>query len=365
MTEHEKKITEAVGKVLPAVVSITIAKEINDITKDLPLEFFRLPHYQEFLEHEIEHAPKDEKGRIKVGGGSGFFISEDGLILTNRHVVMDKHASYSIGAQDDKIYEAEVSARDPINDVAILKLKTKERVTFIKIGETKGLKLGQSVIAVGNALGEFKNTVSTGVISGLSRFISAAADMMGHQERLRGLIQTDAAINPGNSGGPLVNLEGEAIGINVAVVFGAQNIGFAIPIEKAKRDLEEIKNFGRIRRPYLGVRYLLLNKFLRDRFNLPIDHGALVINEGVPGDLAVVPNSPAEKAGLKEFDVIVTLDGKEISDKETLEDMLAQKEIGDEVGLKIFRKGKEETLSLKLEEFHKISPDVLSGPRLP
>lgn len=357
MTEHEKKITGAVGKVLPAVVSITIAKDVKDITKDLPLEFFRLPHYQEFLEHEIARAPKDEKGRIKVGGGSGFFISEEGIILTNRHVVQDKHATYDIGMTNGKSLEAEVLARDPINDVAILKIKDPpaggEKVPLIKICAAKDLTLGQSVIAVGNALGEFQNTVSTGVVSGLSRFISASADMMGHQERLRGLIQTDAAINPGNSGGPLVNLEGEAIGVNVAVVFGAQNIGFAIPIEKAKRDLDEVLKFGRIRRPFLGVRYLMLNKFIRDRFNLPIDHGALVINEGIPGDLPVIPNSPAEKAGLKEFDVITSFDGKEISEKETIEDMLASHEIGDEISLKIFRNSKEESVKIKLEEFHK------------
>src|SRR3989344_1451452 len=247
MTEHERKITEAAQKVLPAVVSITIAKDIKDITRDLPLEFFSLPHYQEFLEHEIEHAPKDDQGRIKVGGGSGFFVSGNGLILTNRHVVMDQYATYTVAASGDKKYEALVQAKDPINDVAILKIKSGDKVPAIKMGSTGNIKLGQTVIAVGNALGEFQNTVSTGVVSGLSRFISASSDMMGHQERLRGLIQTDAAINPGNSGGPLVNLDGEAIGINVAVVFGAQNIGFAIPIEKAEKDLEEIKKYGRIR----------------------------------------------------------------------------------------------------------------------
>jgi len=356
MTEYEQKITEAVEKVLPAVVSIFISKDIKAITKDLPLEFFRLPHYQEFLEREIEHAPKDEKGRIKVGGGSGFFISKDGLILTNRHVVIDAHATYTVTTPQDKKYEAVILARDPINDVAILKIKTPDngKIPFIKMSSAKKLKLGQSVIAVGNALGEFQNTVSTGVVSGLSRFIAASADMMGHQERLRGLIQTDAAINPGNSGGPLVNLDGEAIGINVAVIFGAQNIGFTIPIDRAKKDLDEIKEFGHIRSPYLGVRYLLLNKFLKERFDLPIDHGALIINEGVPGDAPVIHNSPAEKAGLKEFDVITHCDGKEISDKETLEDLLCQHEVGDFVKLKISRKGKNITSKIKLEEYHKV-----------
>ncbi len=355
MTEHEKKITGAVERAMPAVASIAIAKEVQDITRDLPLEFFRLPHYQEFLEHEIDHAPKDDKGRIKVGGGSGFFVSEDGLMLTNRHVVSEAHATYTVSVGEEK-YEAMVVARDPINDVAILKVKPDGgKMPYLTLAETKHLKLGQSVIAVGNALGEFQNTVSTGVVSGLSRFIAASSDMLGHQERLRGLIQTDAAINPGNSGGPLINLDGEAIGINVAVVFGAQNIGFAIPIERAKRDLDEIKRYGRIRHPYLGVRYLLLNKFLKDRFRLPIDHGALIVNEGVPGDFAVIPHSPAEKAGLKEFDVITHCDGKEITEHETLEDLLSTHEIGDTVELGIFRKGKGESLEISLEEFHKLN----------
>lgn len=320
----------------------------------MPLEFFRLPHSEEFLQYEIDHAPKDDQGRIKVGGGSGFFISADGLILTNRHVVTDVHAKYSVVTDGEKKFDAVVQARDPINDVAILKIVSNGGFPFIKLGETKDLKLGQTVVAVGNALGEFQNTVSTGVVSGLSRFIQAGSDMMGHQERLRGLIQTDAAINPGNSGGPLVNLNGEVIGINVAVVFGAQNIGFAIPIERAKKDLEEIQKFGRIRRPYLGVRYMLLNKFLKDRFKLPIDYGALVINEGAPGDFAVIPNSPAAKAGLKEFDVITGCEGKEISEKETLEDMLSSHEIGDEIELKIYREGNEKTASLKLAEFMQV-----------
>ncbi len=353
MTEHEKKIMDAVDKVLPAVVTITITKDVKDITRDLPLEFFRLPHYQEFLEHEIEHAPKDDKGRIKVGGGSGFFVSDMGLVLTNRHVVADHYAKYSVIASGEKKFEAIVLARDPINDVAVLKVETKEKLPAIKMGETKNLRLGQTVIAVGNALGEFQNTVSTGVVSGLSRFISASGDMMGRQERLRGLIQTDAAINPGNSGGPLVNLDGEVIGINVAVIFGAQNIGFTIPIERAKKDLEEIKKFGRIRRPYLGVRYMLLNKFLKDRFGLPISNGALVVNEGIPGDFAVMPNSPAFAVGIKEFDVITHCDGKEINEKESLEDMLSPHEIGDVVTLRIFREGKGREFKVTLGEFRK------------
>jgi S1-C subfamily serine protease len=200
-------------------------------------------------------------------------------------------------------------------------------------------------------LGEFQNTVSTGVVSGLSRLITAITDPAGHQERLRGLIQTDAAINPGNSGGPLVDLRGEAIGINSAVVFGAQNIGFAIPIEQAKKDLSEIKTHGRIRRPFLGISYILLNKGLKEKFNLPVDHGALIINEGVPGDVAVAPGSPADKIGLKEFDVILSCNRKKITEKETLEDILSSYSVGDRVELNIFRNNKEFAAAITLQEF--------------
>jgi serine protease Do len=225
---------------------------------------------------------------------------------------------------------------------------------MVKLGNSRTLELGQTVIAIGNALGQFQNSVSTGIVAGLSRLITATTDMSGHQERLRGLIQTDAAINPGNSGGPLVNLEGEAIGINSAIVFGAQNIGFAIPIENAKKDLEEIAKHGRIRRPFLGVRYLILNPQLKARFHLPLDKGALIINEGIPGDVAIVKGSPAEKAGLKEFDVIIQCNKKPITEKQTLEDIISQFKVGDKVSLEVLRKGKKFNADLVLQEFQNV-----------
>ena len=175
-------------------------------------------------------------------------------------------------------------------------------------------------------------------------------DFEGHSERLRGLIQTDAAINPGNSGGPLVNLEGEALGINSAVVFGAQNIGFAIPVNKAKRDLEELKKYGRIRRPFLGVRYILLNPALKKRFNLPVDHGAFVLREGTPGRPAVVPGSAADKGGLRETDVILALNNTVIDEKTGLEDILEKVVLGDQINAKILRNGGEHELNILAEE---------------
>lgn len=356
--DYQIQIINAIKKVMPAVVSITVSKEMEDIAKELPFDIESLnPYDQEILKERMQQAPRDEHGRIKVGGGSGFLVSSNGVILTNKHVIMDPHASYSVLASNGKKYDTKVTSYDPINDIAILKIEDKNLPT-ISLDSSGKLELGQSVIAIGNALGEFANSVSTGVVSGLSRFISATTDMMGHQEKLRGLIQTDAAINPGNSGGPLINLNGEAIGINVAVVFGAQNIGFAIPVARAIKDLEEIKKYGHIRRPFIGVRYVTLNKALKDHFHLPVDHGALIINEGAPGDTAVIPKSPAEKAGLKEFDVILSCEGKQINEETTLEDHLAETAIGNILKLKVLRKGKEIDAKLTLEEFQTPPPPM-------
>lgn len=288
---------------------------------------------------------------MQIGGGSGFIVSPDGIVLTNRHVISEPDADYTIITSDGKKYESEIIARDKINDLAVLKIKTPNlNLPAVELGSAQNLKLGQSVIAIGNALGQFQNTISTGIVSGLSRLISAAIDMSGRQERLRGLIQTDAAVNPGNSGGPLVDLNGKAIGINAAIVFGAQNIGFAIPIDRAKKDLEEIKIHGRIRRPFLGIRYLVLNKKIQEQFGLPLDHGALIINEGIPGDTAIIPGSASDKAGLKEFDIILTCNNKKITENETLEDILSSHAVGDKIELEILRNKKKINARLALEE---------------
>ncbi|MCH7883105.1 trypsin-like peptidase domain-containing protein [Patescibacteria group bacterium] len=352
MADYQQQIIKAVKKVLPAVVSIAVAKDLEEIASELPHEFYHLnPREQAFLESRLRQAPRDESGRVKLGGGSGFIVHEDGLILTNKHVIADRHAVYTIITGDGERHETKILAVDPINDVAVLKIDLKN-LPVVELDSTREVKLGQSVIAIGNALGEFQNTVSTGVVSGLSRLITAITDFSGHQERLRGLIQTDAAINPGNSGGPLINLTGEAIAINAAIVFGAQNIGFAIPIERAKKDLEEIKKYGRIRRPFLGIRYMILNRLLQERFRLPLDYGALIINEGAPNDYAVIPGSAAEKTGLKEHDVILSCDRKRITEEETLEDMIATRKIGDTLELEILRDGKKIAKKIIIEDYH-------------
>ena len=351
--DYEQKIIKVVKDTLPAVVSIVIGKDMEEILRSFhqgPLaQNPFLWQMEQEAKQRLEEMPRTEDGQIRIGGGSGFIASSDGLILTNKHVVIDPQANYTIIFSDGRNFPAKVLARDPLNDVAILKMDGNHLPT-LKLGVSSQVELGQGVVAIGNALGEFTNTISTGIVSGLARFISALTDLMGHEERLRGLIQTDAAINPGNSGGPLLNLSGEVIGINSAIVFGAQNIGFAIPIDKAKKDLEEIQKFGRLRKPFLGIRYLIINDRIKERLKLPVSYGALIMKENLPGYEAILPDSPAAKAGLKEFDIILACNGKKMEENQTLEDFLEQSEINQKITFKILREGKEKSVDVTLEE---------------
>ncbi|MBZ1345180.1 MAG: trypsin-like peptidase domain-containing protein [Candidatus Nealsonbacteria bacterium] len=318
------------------------------ISRDLPKVegFYFFPYAgQEFVVPKVQG---NKKEKTKIGGGSGFIVSSDGYIITSSHVVADRDADYTVIYEPKKTFPAKVISRDPINDVAILKIQDKN-FPYLELADSDKIELGETVIAVGNALGEFHDTVSTGVVSGLSRHITAFSGLSKQAEMFRGLIQTDAAINPGNSGGPLVNIEGKAIGINTAAVMGAQNIGFAIPINCAKKDLEEIKKYGKIKRPFLGVRYIILNKEIADFHKLAVDYGALVIRETF-GERALVKNSAAEKAGLKEYDIILEINHEKIKEKNPLANILQKYKIGQEITLKILREGKEIILKVKPEE---------------
>lgn len=358
MQDYEEKIIKVIESALPAVVSIAASKNVELVEQDLLKMGVDPKAFEERLFSEA-----DSFGNVSVSGGSAFIVDSSGILLTNKHVIQDKSAVYkaivglSAGKAGQNKYDVEVIGQDPLSDIAILRISDSSigALPHLKLGASKNIRLGTTVIAIGNALGEFQNSVSTGIVSGLSRFLSAITDMEGHQQRLRGLIQTDAAINPGNSGGPLINLDGEAVGINCAVVFGAQNIGFAIPIDQAKKDLEEIKKHGHIRSPFLGVRYVLLNKMVANHFKIPVDHGALIVKEGLPGDHAVLPGSAAHEAGLREHDIIIAANGKEISEKETLEDVLAASNVGEKLALKFLRKGKEMSCELTLEDRAKFS----------
>jgi serine protease Do len=348
MKKEKSQLIKTIHDIMPAVVSIAISKDLKELQKELSL----LPRFFPFGAPKVQIPEEnvDSKGRVQIGGGSGFFVDKTGIILTNKHVVADVNASYTVITNNDEEFEAEILARDPIDDVAILKITPNKntKIETVEIGDSEGLELGQTAIAVGNALGLFRNTVSIGIVSGLSRSIFAQSTPQAMQE-MRGLIQTDAAINPGNSGGPLVDIFGRAIGINTAIVFGAQNIGFAIPINAAKRDLNDVKEFGRIKRPLLGLRYITLDEKMRDKLKLSVDYGAYIISNQ-PNQTAVIPGSPAEKAKLKDKDIILECDGMKISRNKTLQDLLETMTVGQKIKLRVLRERKEFTTELILAE---------------
>jgi len=340
MTERSP-IIDIAKQACPAVITIVISKDLPKVEG-----FYFFPYAgQEFMIPKIE---KGGKQRTKIGGGSGFIVSPDGYIFTSCHVVGDTEADYTVILEPEKRYPAKVLSRDPLNDIAILKVGGKN-LPYVALGDSEKVELGQTVIAIGNALGEFHDTVSTGVVSGLSRYITAFSGLSNQAERLRGLIQTDAAINPGNSGGPLVDIEGKVIGINTATVMGAQNLGFAIPINYAKKDWEEVKQYGKVRRPFLGVKYIILNTEIAKKNKLPVDYGAFIVRETL-GETAIVKDSAAERGGLKEFDIILECNGEKINEDSPLSGILQKLKINDEVSLKVLRNKKELILKTKLEE---------------
>src|SRR3989344_5780034 len=218
---------QAVKKVSPAVVSIVISKYLPKIKAPGGFPMFPNP-----FTVPDQGTIDGGKEKTTVGGGSGFIVHPDGMILTNKHVVFDTDAEYTVITTEGKEYSGRVVARDPITDIAVVKIEA-TGLPAVQLGNSKKIELGQTVLAIGNALGMFRNSVSRGIISGMSRSISAALGSGGEMEYLRGMMQTDVAINQGNSGGPLINMDGEAIGINTAIIYGAQNIGFAIPINWA------------------------------------------------------------------------------------------------------------------------------------
>ncbi len=330
---QESIITKVVEDSLPSVVTVGINRVTtsNDIYEFDPFDpfspFRRIPGQR-----------KQEEKNI----GSGFVIA-DNLVITNKHVVSNTDATYQILTNDNKKYPVEKIYRDPLNDLAILKVSA-PNLKPLTLGDSDKLKLGQMAIAIGTPLGEFRNTVTAGIISGLGRGITAGSPFEGYVEKLDNVIQTDAAINPGNSGGPLLNSKGEVIGINTAVAAEGQNIGFAIPVNVIKNLIEDFnKRGGSFDRPYIGVRYKM------------IDRQTALINNVVEGAyiIEVLDDSPAAKAGLEEEDIIFELNGKKIKgdDDQTLARLINEKRIGETVSLKIWRNGQTLTKSVTLEAY--------------
>lgn len=338
--EEESATIAAVEKAGASVVSIVISQDVPTYEQymDNSNPFFSIPQYRQ-----------NGTETQQVAAGTGFIISQDGYILTNRHVVSLADASYTVFMQNGDKYDAKVLAKDTYTDLAVLKIEANNLPT-VELGDSANLKPGQTVIAIGYALGEFKNSVSKGVISGLSRTITAGDATGQSVEQLENIIQTDAAINQGNSGGPLLDINGQVIGVNVAMASGSENIGFAITVNDAKVVIDSVKNNGKISRPFLGVRYVPITSDLIEKNQLTVDHGVLVLRGETMTDLAVIPGSPADKAGIVENDIILEVDGKKIDEENVLKNLVNSKKVGDVITLKIIHQGQEKEVTVTLEE---------------
>ena len=313
---EENVVIEVAEKVSPSVVTVGIKK--TQIFREIdPFDFFGMGRIQQ--------------KKVEQDIGTGFILTEDGLVVTNKHVVGDTQATYKIVTKDDKTYEVQKIYRDPANDLAILKVDAKE-LKPVELGDSSKLKVGQMVIAIGTALGEFRHTVTTGVVSGLGRGITAGSPLEGAVERLDNVIQTDAAINPGNSGGPLLNSSGQVIGVNTAISPEGQNIGFAIPINVIKDAIDNFNKTGQFSRPYLGVRYRI------------IDQKTAILNEVPQGAYVqeVISGSSAETGGIEAGDIVIR--PKDVAAE------VGKHKVGDKLEIEVWRDGETKALTVTLEE---------------
>ena len=327
--KEESVVVDIAEQSSPSVVTVSITAERQTaqpfFTDPFGLFDFNTPRNKEQIKQDI---------------GTGFVI-DGGLVVTNKHVVASTDGKYRVITKDDKEFQVSKIYRDPTNDIAILKVDGMS-VPSIKLGDSGNLKVGQFVIAIGTALGEFRHTVTTGVISGLGRGIQAGDPFGGNAEQLDNVIQTDAAINPGNSGGPLLNSAGEVIGINVAVAQGSQNIGFALPINSVKEVVDSFQKTGQFERPFLGVRYRMVSQKAAILNDVP--QGAYVED--------VVTESPADKGGILSGDIITKIGGNKIEsqDDSGLAKEIAKRKVGDTIDIEVWRDGQTKTLKVTLQQ---------------
>lgn len=320
VVSEESVVIDVVKKVGPSVVTVAATSQVPEIDQNDPFSFFGFPSFNRRTRPETQNI------------GSGFILSKDGIVVTNKHVVSDIEAKYTVITASEKKYTVEKIFRDPLNDVAILKVNPDEnkgvKLIPVSLGDSSKLQVGQMAIAIGTPLGEFNNSVTKGIVSGLGRGIVAGSLFEGFVEKLDDVIQTDAAISPGNSGGPLLNSSGQVIGVNTAVSQNGENLGFALPINLVKDRMKAFNQSGQFNRPYLGVSYKMIPRQLALQNDVP--EGAYV--------QAIVKDSPADKAGIKEGDIIITIDGVKIDErKNELGKALGKKKVGQSITVGIWR----------------------------
>ena len=325
VTQQEADISNVADEVSPSVVSILTSSRTST------------PFY----------------GAVEQNSaGTGVVLSKDGYILTNHHVI-DGANKATVVTSDGKTYkDVKVIGSDPLNDIAFLKVENVDNLKPAVLGDSTTVRVGQSVVAIGNALGQYKNTVTSGIISGTGRSIRAGSEGSNAKtENLSDLIQTDAAINSGNSGGPLVNMAGQVVGINTAIATDAQGIGFVIPISATKGMIKEVLDTGKIAKAYMGVRYIDITSDVARTYNLPVSQGAYVYSPS-SDDSPVISGSPADKAGLKEKDIIVKVDGKEVGKRGSVASLVGEHRPGDKITLEINRDGKTKNIDVTLKAYN-------------
>lgn len=313
VTQEENAIIQVVENAGGSVVSIAITQ----------------------LSFQPEEGVVDQSSNI----GTGFIVDSNGIIVTNQHVVSDPEADYMIITQDGQEYDVLDIARDNTNDVAVLKIDATE-LEALNLGNSDSLVVGQTVIAIGTPLGAYSGSVTTGVVSGLNRDVTASTGWFGSTAKIyEDVIQTDAAVNPGNSGGPLLNTAGEVIGVNFATTSGADNISFALPVNLVKNRVEEYRTYGKFIKPYLGVSYQMISEY-EAMYYEDVVAGALIVR--------VDPYGPAQDAGIERGDIIIEFSEDTVN--ASLANIISNYEVGEEVEIKLWNSGNERTVTVTLVE---------------
>lgn len=290
-------------------------------------------------------------GGVTQSAGTGMIVSKDGYVITNKHVVDGSRKIQIITDEGDTYDNVKLLGADPLNDVAYLKISGVDDLPTISLGDSKTISVGQPVLAIGNALGAYQNSVTQGIISGTGRSVQAGDSSGNNVEYLTDMIQTDAAINPGNSGGPLVNAAGDVIGINTATSTSAEGLGFAIPISAVKGMLKRIREDDKVERAYIGISYLTITPEVAKEYKLPVKQGAYVFSENSSRGGAVVKDGPADRAGIKDKDVITKIGNIEVGHAGSISTLVGEYKVGETIQVTLIRDGKEKVVNVTLEAY--------------